>query len=363
MKKLYKNIYYSFVICSILFVLITTNYLNLNDIIFSANQTDAISYSEIAKIAPEFPKDSNVIIQHVAQRFLIHYIVGSIADFVNINFFEIYKIVNFIFVLLYIYVIFFLSKTLKLDLKESILFFSILFFNPYIVRYHLFNPVQAHDMLFFSFGLLFTYSVICKKYVSNIIVTLVSVFLRQTSIALFIGSSVNLLINKKIKLFFLLLIVYLSISALTIYLGKKISLNTFPSHLMYAIFYYDFNQIEKLIKFILLGLFPFVPLAILIWGKLNSFYYYNAFILFLVCAMMIGQPILGGPDGSLNNVGRIANLCYPILTVLVFYVFDFKRFVNFKFLFYSFIIFMFFWSLHPTFSIFDFFGIFRFYNY
>ena len=46
MKKLYKNINCSFAICSLLFVLITTNYLNLNDIIFLANQTDSISYSE-----------------------------------------------------------------------------------------------------------------------------------------------------------------------------------------------------------------------------------------------------------------------------------------------------------------------------
>ena len=360
MQKNYNYVYFLF---SILFIIVSTNYLSLEDIINSANQTDVISYSEIAKIAPELPKDSKIIIQHVAQRFLIHYIVGSIADFTSVNFFVIYKIINFIFVLLYIYLIFFLSKTLKLNCKEQILFFSILFFNPYIVRYHLFNPAQAHDMLFFSFGLIFAYSIICKKYIFNLIITILSIFLRQTSIALFLGTSINLLINKKIKLFFLLLIFYFLSLVLIIFIGKKISINVFPTHLVYKIFFYDFNQIEKLIKFILLGIFPFVPLAISIWGRLNNFNYNTAFILLIVCLMIIGQPILGGPDGSVNNVGRIANLCYPILTVLVFYVLNFKRFVNCKFLFYSFIVFMFFWSLHPTFSIFEYFGIFRFYNY
>ena len=90
---------------------------------------------------------------------------------------------------------------------------------------------------------------------------------------------------------------------------------------------------------------------------------FAALTLFLVCAAIIGQPILGGPDGSVNNVGRIANLCYPILTVLIFYVFNFKKFVKNNYFFYLFIIGIFFWSLHPTYSIFDFFGVFRFYNY
>jgi len=79
--------------------------------------------------------------------------------------------------------------------------------------------------------------------------------------------------------------------------------------------------------------------------------------------MMIGQPIIAGPDGSVNNVGRISNLCYPILACFCFYIYNFEKFVNQKYLFYTFISAMFLWSLHPTFSIFKSFGVFRFYNY
>ena len=109
---------------------------------------------------------------------------------------------------------------------------------------------------------------------------------------------------------------------------------------------------------------PFAPLLIVLFGKINkNIKISSALILLFICSMMIGQPIIGGPDGSINNVGRIANLCYPILTVLCFYVWNFEKFVKINYLFYTFVPGMFLWSLHPTFSIFKFFEFLRFYHY
>ena len=79
--------------------------------------------------------------------------------------------------------------------------------------------------------------------------------------------------------------------------------------------------------------------------------------------MLIGQPILGGPDNTVNNVGRIANLSYPILTFVCFKIWNFEKFIKKDLMFYSFITGMFFWSLHPTYSIFKIFGFLRFYNF
>ena len=84
---------------------------------------------------------------------------------------------------------------------------------------------------------------------------------------------------------------------------------------------------------------PFTPLLVILFGKINkNIKTSSSLILFFVCVMMIGQPILGGPDGSVNNVGRIANLCYPILTMFCFYNFNFNKFVSNNYLFYPFII-------------------------
>ena len=75
MNKSETKIYFLFTSISFVFVVVTNNYLSLHDIIHVANQMDVISYSEIAKIAPAFPIQSETIIQHVAQRFLIPYLI------------------------------------------------------------------------------------------------------------------------------------------------------------------------------------------------------------------------------------------------------------------------------------------------
>ena len=364
MNKSETKIYYIFMVIAFGFITLTTDYLSLFDIIYVANQTDVISYSEIAKNAPMLPKENNIIIQHVAQRFLIPYIVGCIAYFFNIDFFVVFQLFTFMFLFFYMFLIYLLIKKLNFNLKVSILFFSILFLNPYIVRYHIFQPVQAHDMLFFSLGLVLSLTIFNKNYFINFLATITAMYLRQTSIALAIGSSIFLLINRKIKLLIILLALFIFSLFITIKTGQHISNNAFPVNLAYGLVFYDFNQFEKLIKFLLLGLMPFTPLFVVFFGKINkNITISSALILLFVCSMMIGQPILGGPDGSTDNVGRIANLCFPILTCLIFYVWNFEKFVEKNYLFYNFILLMFLWSLHPTYSIFKSFGVFRFYNY
>ncbi len=364
MNKSEKKIYILFSLFACLFIILTTNYLSLFDIIYLANQTDAISYTEIAKNSPNINLESDIIIQHVAQRFLIPYIAGLIANLFNINLYLVFKIFTYLFILFYVLLIFKITKEFNFNLRVSILFFSLLALTPYTIRSHLFNPIQAHDMLFFCIGLIFSYSVIKKKTIINLTFTILSIYLRQTSIALLIGSSILLILNKKIKQLLVLLIFYSMSLFIIIKIGHNISVNSFPINLAYGIINYDFNQLEKLIKFILLAFFPFLPLSVILFGKIKgSIQFSSLLILLFVSCMMIGQPILGGPDGSVNNVGRIANLCYPIVTVLFFYIWNFEKFVKNNYLFYPFILGLYFWSLHPTYSIFKFFGILRFYNY
>ena len=106
---------------------------------------------------------------------------------------------------------------------------------------------------------------------------------------------------------------------------------------------------------------PFFPLGIILFGKINkNINISTILILFFVSCMMIGQPILAGPDYSGRNVVRIATLCYPILLTLLFYAFNPSYLTSRKYLYYPFIFCLFVWSLHPTFSIINFFSILRF---
>ena len=117
-----------YIIYSVFFLLLTTNYLTLNGLIYDANQTDIISYTSIAKESPYLPKNNEIIIQHVAQRFLIPYIVGLISKTLNIEIFSAFKISTMILVLCLIFTIIFVIKKLKLNFNEGILFFSLFFF-------------------------------------------------------------------------------------------------------------------------------------------------------------------------------------------------------------------------------------------
>jgi hypothetical protein len=364
MNKFETKIYYIYILMCFSFILLTTKYIDLYDIIHVANQMDVISYIEIVKNAPLLPKNSDVIIQNVSQRFLIPYLAGYLAYILEIDFFVIFKIFIFIFIFFYILLINLLIKNLKLNFKESILFFSLLFLNPYVVRNCIFQPIMAHDMLFFCLGLIFAITIINKDYIINLATTVFSIYLRQTSIALFVSSCIFLLLNKKTKTFIALLLTYSVSFILIIKIGKFISTDKFPIHLAYGIIFYDFSQIEKLIKFLLLPMVSFFPLLIFFLSKIkNDINILSAIIMLFACIMMIGQPIMAGPNGSINNVGRIASLCYPLLTVFFFYTFDLKKIIKSNYLFYFFITGLFAWSLHPTFSVFKIFEDLRFYNY
>ena len=116
-----------------------------------------------------------------------------------------------------------------------------------------------------------------------------------------------------------------------------------------------------MIRFVALPIISFFPLGIFILSKIKKNIDKDKFlILTFMCLMMIAQPILAGPDGSLRNIVRISTLCYPIIVSLLFYRYDISKIINNNLIFITYIVGLFFWSLHPTFSIFDFFGFLRF---
>ena len=356
--------FYLYQFFALTFLLLTTKYLNIHDIINIGGQMDAISYIEISRYFPKLPSENDIILQNAAQRFIIPYAVGFFSNIFAIDLLIVFRVFTLLFLLFYIFLITFIVDKLKLNLRESILLFSLLFLNPYIARFHLFNPIQSHDMLFFCLCIIFAYSVISNKFILNITTIVITIFLRQTSIALFFASLIHLIIYKKIKLIiFLCLSYFIGLYTIT-YVGKYISTNSFPIQTAYGIFLYDFTQIDKLVRFALLPLVSFFPLFIFFLSERNKDINIKTILILLIpCIMMIAQPYLGGPIYSTANVVRISTLCYPILTILIFYSFNLRKILTNNLIFFLLLCCLFFWSIHPTFSIFKFFGIFRFYNY
>ena len=98
MNKNQIYIFYLYIFFSFVFIFTTTEYLTLEEIIYTANQTDAISYIEIAKYSPKLPIENDIIQKHFAQRFLIPYIIGFTSKIFWLDIFLTYKIFNYIFI-------------------------------------------------------------------------------------------------------------------------------------------------------------------------------------------------------------------------------------------------------------------------
>ena len=350
-------------IYTIFFLYITTDYLSLNNLIFVANQTDIISFYEISKKAPEFSIQNDIIAKHDAQRFLIPYIIGLISILTNIDLFTTFKVINFLFIFSIIFLILFLTKKLKLPYRSSLIFFSLFFYNPYTIRYGIFNPIQVHDIIFFITGFVISYGMLFERKKLIFFVSIFSLFLRQTAIAYILNIIIFYIFRlKKFGKLNLYFYIFLSIFSflIIIKIGNLMSISKFPISNAYNILFYDFSKINELIRFLALPLVSFFPLLITIFTKKKPVRMLNITLVFFICIMMISQPILGGPENSGRNVVRIATLCYPVLLMGIFYAFDFESFLKKNFVFYNLLIFFHLWSLHPTFSKIDFFSFLRF---
>ena len=124
--------------------------------------------------------------------------------------------------------------------------------------------------------------------------------------------------EKKIYNFLVHIILFILSIVLISYFSDFYSSTNFKYNYAYGILNYDFSDISRLFKFLILPLVSFFSLLIVIKAQFNKEKFKNTtnLILFFICLMMIAQPILAGPDGSDRNVVRIATLCYPILVIL-----------------------------------------------
>ncbi len=191
------------------------------------------------------------------------------------------------------------------------------------------------------------------------------IFIRQTSIAFLLGGLFYLFFNKKknYKKILIFLISFLILFKLNSLVGDSISPDIFNLNYAFGILFFDFSNLNQLIRFLGLPLVSFFPLILLFFLSMKfkntaNFKIYLTCLLILI--LMIGQPIMGGPDYTQRNVVRIATLSYIIATYFLIYTFDHNKLFKNNLLFFSFIIGLFFWSLHPLYSKFNFFSFLRF---
>ena len=359
-----KRIIFLYSFFCLLFLLITNNYFDENNINQSA--TSGIYYLDIAKSFPNTFKvenDSNTYIH--ADRFIISYLMGGISLLINIPAFEIFFIFSKICIIFFIYINYLIIIKFKVPVISKLLLTSLILLNPYIIRYFLANPLMLNDLIFYiSISLLLLSFQISNNLIFYISIIL-ALFSRQTSIIILIAFIItyffpkNNFINTK-KIFYILIFFAINFILSKIYISEA-SLNNFYHQNLNGLLYYLLQKFDflELINFLFYPAFSFFPLIIFlslefIYNKPSVSKNFNFIIFFLILGIFL-QPILGGPHITGKNIIRLTSYAYMPVIYTFYNLYIFQKSFNKKF-FFIFILFLFFWSLHPTFSRFSFFN-------
>lgn len=349
-----KNSYFYF-IYAIIFILLTTNYLTVEELIYEANQADIKSYQIIYDSSPNLPNQVDILQKHVSQRFLVPYLMGYLSQIISLDVEILFKSFGILFCLLICHTIVKISKLIELSNNEKIIYFSLFFFNPYLIRYYVFNYILLQDLIFLYFCFLFILFFLSNKDNLLIIIPTTALYLKQTSLALIITSLFYFFIKKRFISLIIIFLLSLLFAFHIKFISDKMTASSFPIGNVTNIFNYNFfdaNEIKRFMLFLLFPLLSFLPLLIFSIGKIRieKFNLIKFLFFLLPVAMMIGQPIMGGPDIG-RNIIRLTSLSYPFILTFLIYLMDMRNILEKKVIFFPLIIFFHLWSMHPTFSI------------
>lgn len=315
---------------------------------------DGYFYNIIAENFPKFPREE--INFHYAQRFLIPYFIGFLSKIFLLNTFLMFRIVTVLLMLCILVLFIKINKRLKINPEIIFISSSILVLHPYLFRFYLATSTIIIDLFFILSFLGIIKSILDKNRINLYLFIFIGLISRQTSLA-FLIAIIFIFISKnnkflKFKDFFFILLM----SALALIMINRLSSNmfvskAFPYQAITGIIYYlffNFNLINFII-FIFFSVFGFFSIIIYYFlFKKKDIFLYNEINIFILISsiIIILQPVMGGPIVSGKNIIRLTILCLPAMLIVINTQVESKFILTKK----IFIIFLFLFSLHPTFS-------------
>lgn len=347
---------------SLIFIIFTTPFYNLEQTKYLGG-SDGYDYYLIAKSAPNIVDNIQFI---KSERFFFPYVIGFIGNSFKIDIFSLFRIFSILLSLVFIFLHFKILRKLNCTNDFILVALLLIICNPYLIRYFISIPTLITDLIFLNATLLILFGFIERKKHIFFLGIIIGIMSRQNILAFIISAYatyfVNIFVYKEAKFF-----KFLDIIALTlVYLAFQFINFTYATHAgtpvdasdlyyvtIFGIFLGNFS-IYTLVIFMLFPLLSFGPILYLItFYKLNFDKLKNDLTLFILFAslMLITQPLLGGPIITDKNFIRLANFAYPSIIILIYLISKprlnlFNKNINLN----LFIIFLFFWSLHPTFS-------------
>ena len=353
-KSLDQNIY--IFLCFILLILTNSHFTYEESLVFGAR--DGFDYFTIANEFGNIPQET--LSYHKAWRFIIPSLVGFVSKFFDLNTFLTFRIFAIIGSLSAIYIFNSILKKLKLE-KSHIFFLSLIFiFNPYLFRYFIANPTMLNDLIFVNSALLITLSYIERDKRLFYVGLLLGLLTRQNAIFYLISLVLIKIIFKNNSFFKFKDLIYSIILTLLIFFINNNFANlyteyndaySFTNRFNLLTFNYSINEFIVYNLFLLIIVIPifayvFIERKIFLKEIIKSeFYFLIFFIAFFICSI----AYVNGPNMTGKNLMRLCNLVYPLIILIIVHPFKLNKNRNIGFK-YIYILLIFLWSLHPTFS-------------
>ena len=352
-----------YLIFSLTFIFFTNTFFNFDQsLIYGA--ADGKTYMQIAESSPNFSLEKEP--NHKSQRFMIPYLVGLISFIFNIETFNVFRGITLILIILNLYILFKIFKKLNVEKYQQLFLYSLIIFNPYIVRYFLALPTLINDLVFIFSGTLLLLSFLENKK----IYLFLSIFLASVSRINVVFFLIALIVGKfffKKKFCFSKIDIFISI---IIFCIIKL-INNYHANIT-GEEYYGYNNyffgilitdysFKELIIFIFFPILNFLPLILIPFLFKIKFDHKDLMkdeiiiISFLILAMTVIISYTPGPIVSGKNIIRLINLSNPFIIFILFKIYEIKSKINFTKIIIT-LIFFITWSLHPTYSNINIFG-------
>lgn len=362
----YSDDYHTFIflVLSLLFIFFTNTFYNFEQsLIYGA--ADGETYMRIAESSPNF--STNIEPFHKAQRFTIPYIIGIISSITGLGEYFLFRFFTITIFLLNLYFLLKIFKKMEVTKYLQIFLFSLLIFNPYILRYFLSLPTLINDLTFIFAGTLLLFSLLEKKKIFFFISIFLATISRQNVIFILFGLILSKLIFRKkfyisfFELSIALIIYYLTHSINNYYATTVGGENyAYDIKLRFGIFFSDYSLKDLIFfsAFPIVNILPFFLYPLFLKSTLNKVDFKNDIIIFfsfLVLIQIIFIAYIAGPIITGKNIIRLINLSYPFLIIIVIKIFEEKNTIDKVKIFFS-ILFFILWSAHPTYSKIDIFS-------
>ena len=355
---------------SIIYILFTNSYFSIESS-FVYGGADGESYLKIAEASPNI---TNEYIQPIhSERFIISYLIGFLANILEVDIYLLFRCFVIICILLLNYFLIKILSLFNFSLNSTLISILLVNLNPYITRFYIANPLIINDLVFHLGGVYCVLGLILTDKKKFFIGLIISIMARQSALAIFLGVlfskfllNEKFFLNKKDILFSLIIILFFY------FIGFQYSSNTTTyveqryDQYYITIFgiFIENKSLKELFIFFVWPFLSFGPLVLysLLYLKIDLFKLkkntiFNLYTLSF-CLLIFLQPILQGIDVGGKNIIRLSTLAFiPTLILLNINSLNNKN-KSIKNI--IFIILLWVWSCHPTFSKFTFLENFKF---